>query len=532
MSANNTSKGLQGWTSSPDGRGTLDIFWACLVTVFLSTWSAICLNVPEPNDTTWTRIRRKMWITIISLLGPECLLGYALGEWQSARASVAEFKQLRQDDEWTLKHAFFAIMGGFVLRTSDDVRFFLDEKQILWLLQRQAISTAQFEKSFLLDSKTISDRNNSDTFIRLIAVGQALWFCINIIARASQGLAVTTLEITVIGIIVDSILVYYFWKDKSADVESIEVISINITLGELILLEEDEAARTRPYFRTPLDFVSRSIWYFNLIYQYLINTLKSLRPHAWQRSKKKSLGRRSDNDVLPVTGVTMVIGVFFGLTFMGINFIAWNFHFPTPIERLLWRLSSCGLVVIACLGMPVAELLYTKRGIKRMQEKVQKRRKALEGFNLPDKAKWKDRLVYRFRTGVMKIRNNSPGNDPSLDVSLLFVLGIVFFFGTYFLFRAYILVEDFIAFRAMPADGGALLNWNTTVEADVEESLGEEVKKLRERLREADPVKEGAHDNSEVTRRVVTGHMATRLKLVSQVLSPISPMPLRAMTAE
>lgn len=214
MSTNNTSKALQGWTSSPNGRGTLDILWACLATIFLSTWSTICLNVPDPSDTIWTHVRRKTWITSISMLGPEFLLGYALGEWQSARTSVADFKQLRQDDKWTLKHAFFADMGGFVLRTSDDVRFFLDVKQILWLLKHQAISTAKFEKRFLLDSKTIDDRNKSDTFVRVIAVGQALWFCINIIARCVQGLAVTTLEINTIGIVVDSILIYFVWKDK------------------------------------------------------------------------------------------------------------------------------------------------------------------------------------------------------------------------------------------------------------------------------------------------------------------------------
>lgn len=459
MSANNTSKALQGWTSSPNGRGTLDILWACLATIFLSTWSAICLNVPEPNDTIWTRVTRKTWITIISILGPEFLLGYALGEWQSARVSVADFKQLRQDDEWTLKHAFFANMGGFVLRTSDDVRFFLDVQQIQWLLRRQAISTAQFEKSFLLDSKTIDDRNKSDTLIRVIAVGQALWFCINIIARAVQGLAVTTLEITVIGIIVDSILIYYFWKDKPADVESIEVVDINITLGQLILLEEDEAARTRPYFRTPLDFVSRSIWSFNLIYHYLMNILKGMRPHAWQRSNEKSLGRRSDNDVLPVTGVAMVIGLLSAAAFMSTNFIAWNFHFSTPIERLLWRLSSCGLVVICCVGMAFIKLLYSKRRIKTMQEKVQERRKALEDCSLPDNAKWKDRLVYQFRTLAMKIRNNSPKNDPNLDMSLFFVLAGVSSFAVYFLFRTYILVEDMIAFRALPADVYSTVDW-------------------------------------------------------------------------
>jgi hypothetical protein len=462
MSTNNTHDALQGWTSSPDGRGSLDILWTCIATIFLSTWSAICLNVPEPGDTWWTHLKRKAWITFISVMGPEYLLGFALGEWQSAQVSVARFKELRQDDKWTLKHAFFADMGGFVLQTSDDVSFFLDTKHILWLLEHQVISTAEFEKSFILDSKTIDDRNKSDTFIRVIAVGQALWFCVNIVARGVQGLAVTTLEITAVGIIVDSILVYYFWKDKPADVESMEIVKVKMTLSEIILLEEDRAVRTRPYFRTPLDFASREIWSFNLIYHYLMNILKGMRRHHWQKRMEKSIGRRSDNDVLPLTGVAFVIAVLAAMAFEGTNFIAWNFHFPTPIERLLWRISSCGLVAISVVGVASVELFYSDRRIKAMQETVQKRRKALEDRCLPgEEAKWKDRLVYKFRVLAMKIRNNSPDNDPNLDVSLGFAFLGVPLFAVYTIFRVYILLEDVIAFRALPADAYTTVRWWT-----------------------------------------------------------------------
>ncbi|KAI8295014.1 hypothetical protein K4K59_004835 [Colletotrichum sp. SAR11_240] len=122
-----------------DGRGSLDILWACLATTFLSTWSAIFLNVPDPSDSAWTFFRRKAFITIVTLLGPEYLLMFAMGEWQSAQASVARFKALRGDDLWTLRHGFFANMGGFALKTSDDTCFFLDAAQIAWLLEREAI---------------------------------------------------------------------------------------------------------------------------------------------------------------------------------------------------------------------------------------------------------------------------------------------------------------------------------------------------------------------------------------------------------
>ena len=460
MPTHNTSDVLQGWTSAPDGRGSLDILWSCTATILLSTWSAICLNVPEPGDTSWIRIKRKIWITFISIMGPEYLLGFALGQWQSARASVAHIKQLRQDNKWTLKHAFFADMGGFVLRTSDDVRFFLDTKHVLWLLEHHVISTAEFETWFILESKTIDDRNKSDIFMRLIAVAQAIWFCVNIIARGVQGLAVTTLEVTTVGIVIDSILVYYFWKDKPAGIESVEVIEVKMTLNEIILLEEDEVARTRPYFRTPLDFVSREIWSFNLIYHYLMNILKVIRRNYWLKQMAKSIGRRGDNDILPITGRALIIELVAVMAFEGVNFIAWNFHFPTPLEKKLWRFSSCGFIVVSVIGLVAAQFLYDDRGIKSMQEKVQKRRKALEESNFSvRKARWNDRLIHQFRSLSMKIMNNSPDNDPNLDMSLVFVFGGVSCFAIYTVFRLYVLVEDVIALRALPADVYTTVNW-------------------------------------------------------------------------
>jgi len=194
------------------------------------------------------------------------------------------------------------------------------------------------------------------SFVRTLAVGRAMWFCVNTVARGVQGLAVTTLEITTVGIIIDSILVYYFWKDKPADVESTEVVEINMSLGEMLLLEEDEKARTRPYFRTPLDFANHDAWNFGLLYHYFVNFFKGMRPRSW-RWKKESLGRRSEIDVLPVTGVAMVIGFLGGLAFIGTNFIAWNFEFPTSIERLLWRISSCSLTTVSALSVSGAEIV-------------------------------------------------------------------------------------------------------------------------------------------------------------------------------
>lgn len=155
-----------------------------------------------------------------------------------------------------------------------------------------------------------------------------------------------------------------------------------MTLSEIILLEEDEVARTRRYARTPLDFASREIWSLNLVYHYLMNILNGMRRQHWQRKMEKSVGRRSDNDVLPVEGVAHVIGVLFAVAFLGTNFIAWNSHFPTPTDRLLWRISSIGLMAIGWVGGIYATSLYSDSEIKVMQKNIQQHRRALEDQRL------------------------------------------------------------------------------------------------------------------------------------------------------
>ena len=184
-----------------------------------------------------------------------------------------------------------------------------------------------------------------------------------------------------------------------------------------------------------------------------------MRPRSWRR-KKESLGRRSDYDLFPVSGVFVVIGLLAGIAFLGTNFIAWNFHFPTPIERLLWHISSGGLFGLVILAGPAAELVYSSHRVRTMQENTRKHRKTLEDSDPPgEKAAWKDHLVYKFRILAMKVRNNSPENDPNLDVSLNFESGGMQIVLVYVVFRAYILVEDVIAFRALPVEAYSTVDW-------------------------------------------------------------------------
>ena len=362
------------------------------------------------------------------------------------------------------------------MRTADDKRYFLDAPQILWLLQHKVVTIEQFEQLFLLDRKTIDDRNKTDGFVRVLAVAQALWFCVDVVARAAQGLAVTMLEITVIGIVVNSVAVYYFWKEKPADVWSVDIIDVPLTVNQLLQLEEDEEVRGQRFYRSPLEFVGASPWWAGLIYRYMINIRRHLlnllfcrQPRRVARKDEQAhndgrpiiLGRRSENDVLPVRGRAMAINLALACAFLGINFIAWNFQFPTLAERRLWRVCSSVLLAGSLLVPALAEV-YSESRVAKMQADVQRRRKALhrEMSKLGTSKGGKQKLSLRLRTLTMRLGNNSPNDDPRLDVSPVFAVVMTTAFAICLFARMAILAEDFASFRALPPIAYQTVEWS------------------------------------------------------------------------
>lgn len=195
-SENSDNIQLQEWTSPPNGRGTLDIIWSCHVTVFLCCWSVLCVNVPPPTWGAWRRIHAKAIAALMSGFGPEFTFQLALGQWSSARRSVAAFKKSGYND-WTMKHAFLADMGGFVLHPSDWIAFPLTAKQIHYLVTHEFVSYEDVR----LSKHIIDDKNKAAGVVRLITVCQILWFCINCFGRLAQHLVLTTMELSVLSYI-------------------------------------------------------------------------------------------------------------------------------------------------------------------------------------------------------------------------------------------------------------------------------------------------------------------------------------------
>lgn len=159
----------RGWISQPNNRGTFDILKECSLTVILCSWTVLCLNIPAPEDSWLRRKRRKLYWMILAMLGPEFILQLAMGQWELARVSVQAFKDLGHAD-WSLKHAFFADMGGFVLHTKKWKPFPLTAAQVHYLVAEGFVKPAEV----LIDKRIIDDKNKSDFVVRLISAAQIL----------------------------------------------------------------------------------------------------------------------------------------------------------------------------------------------------------------------------------------------------------------------------------------------------------------------------------------------------------------------
>ena len=67
----------------------------------------------------------------------------------------------------------------------------------------------------------------------------------------------------------------------------------------------------------------------------------------WTRGIPIRMSRQKDTFYLnPV-----FIGIGFGgVLFGAVHFLAWNFEFPTPVERILWRVSCCIVITFPLAG--------------------------------------------------------------------------------------------------------------------------------------------------------------------------------------
>jgi len=198
-------------------------------------------------------------------------------------------------------------MGGFIVEDETGARQSLEVERLVRLFRRQ---TPPWPR---VDDAEFEDRSKADGFVKLLALVQILWLVTQVIGRAVQGLATTTLELFTLGVVLWAIMIYaVLWK-KPFDIQRPTVVYVQ---GAMKLDDRD-----------PYD----------------------------QRVEFTDHFKIKREDMIWCVCVCAIVS----LGFSALHVVAWKFHFSTSMEMWFWRVAS-----IVCTVTPLLlSALFLWRGL-------------------------------------------------------------------------------------------------------------------------------------------------------------------------
>ena len=412
----------RGWVNQPDGRGTLDILQSCILTIFLCSWSVLCLNIPKKAKTRRGILLVKLRWVAFTIFFPEVLTALAEDQYSSASQSVSDFQRLAYP-QWTMRHAFFADMGGFILEPPDFPPFPVDAQQLHYLVANHYLPFPD------ADERVIWNANKGDGFARFVTILQIAWFGIQCLGRAFQHLPMSSFELSTLAFVFCTIPTFFFWRHKPLDADATITLRMESRIADILIQAKESASK--PYDLTPLDFVrprpqTGLLTPFWLSLRRLFGSGKggSARPiQTFQNTKR-----------VPPRGlkpIEVTVGALIGLGYTGIHLAGWNFHFPLALEQMLWRIASAALV-----GIVLVYLIFI--GIGTLIARVVARK--------------------FFDTEARTCLELLTLLPPSIQIPL-FSAAVVGYGSA----RFYIFMEAFVSLRALPVGAYASVNWSNFI---------------------------------------------------------------------
>ncbi|KAI9677754.1 MAG: hypothetical protein M1829_002526 [Trizodia sp. TS-e1964] len=333
-----------GWVSTPNGRGTISIIYSSLSTIWLCTWTSLCLNIPARRTRGWRSIVYKFRWQLFAVFFPEVLVALTAEQWASAHQSVAAFHALG-NTEWTIRHGFFADMGGIMLAPRGGDMFPVDSYQLAYLIRTRHLRMPRIE---LDDIRAI---NKADGLSRIVTMAQATWFCLSCLGRAAFRIGISPLELETLAFILCTIHTFFFWYHKPLDPSRPIIVPVDATLDQLCFPRDP----TR-YERTPLDFVKPPPDPKSLVAPFWFGfkaTIDWLRPQPQKPAQTIPTSTISPANGLG-WGLTLYL-LLFQIMYYGLHLgVAWTMKFPTRVEFYVYEISNAidvGLITIFFVGL-------------------------------------------------------------------------------------------------------------------------------------------------------------------------------------
>ncbi|CAK5278088.1 unnamed protein product [Mycena citricolor] len=328
-------------------RSLFSIVWGCLLTIFASVWVSVHPNVPAPGRKGFWTVTESVKLMLVALAAPEVVLSFALWQFIYARTSYQAHRT--SPDSLSMTHAFFFSMGGFidadgkVIATEDQ----LNEPGVL-----EAIAAVK--------QADIEDKSKGDAFTKSIALLQGLWFLLQMIGRVVQGLPVTQLEVATMGFAALTPIVWLLWWHKPLGVQKPIVLQVHLktpsTSARGDTLSKEDAHQTKLWAKRLAERLDGI-----LLGQYQVPT-GGFVPTFWSQNIT-SRDRELTWQPFSLMQFSLLTQAVFGLIFGGLHCAAWNIHFPSVIEKWLWRSCAISVSLGPTIFMGVLNIFHFSRDI-------------------------------------------------------------------------------------------------------------------------------------------------------------------------
>ncbi|KAL3445131.1 hypothetical protein BJX65DRAFT_310283 [Aspergillus insuetus] len=387
------------------------------------------------------------WL-IAAVVSPELLVAVAFSQFLEAREIRRLWEEEIQDAEakkWLgLPGAFFAAMGGFVVvqplyaepepnpdnppkKYVTTIRASGFCKLLEFGIINECIAQGTLGEG-TFSWRHISDKGKADSVAKALLCAQIAWMCLQCLGRELDGLPVTLLEGHLLIQILFAIMAHICWWHKPLDVSEPFHLPLNMdpeTLGTYICVDPRRARQhSRADFLT--DEVSRG-GFFRMFF----------------RAGYDALSYHSGR----FEGLTALLGVLNG----GLHLIAWNSHFPTDNERLLWRISAVSAGGLFPLAMLTVWRLSVGDSIVREFLNM-----SLLGGNDNWNLFW--RRLSTLTTDV--VASNEMWAAWVSPRARLFLIILIWVGGIWYLFcMLYLTIGPFLCVRNLPKGAYAVVEW-------------------------------------------------------------------------
>ncbi|KAF2834354.1 hypothetical protein M501DRAFT_593989 [Patellaria atrata CBS 101060] len=339
---------IWGWVSSPNSRGSINIIYSNLVTIYLCSWTSLCLNFPRPGEERgWRFLWYKFRWQLITIFFPEVVAVTAAEQWLSACQSVKTFATMGHK-EWTVRHGFFADMGGIKVAPPDMPPFPVDSHQLAFLVKNGHLPMPR------ITTADICALNKADGLARILTLIQMAWFCLSCIGRGVGRIGLSPLELTTLALILCTLHNYFFWYFKPLDPQRLEILTMDIPIAQVRRIAGVEGSQ----LHSPLGFVNPPPDPKSLVTPFWFGVKLVFSPR--EKLDQGQIQALPNTGIRPPEGVSwgmMLYLLFFSMAYYALHAtMGFMVGFPSTFEWYLWTVSNfadIGLITLYCLSIPV-----------------------------------------------------------------------------------------------------------------------------------------------------------------------------------